>query len=120
MPYTQRCARAAASECCRRQRRYRADANNPDPDRLGDDELAAPHLIDSEATNVRRRLLLSGTLTEKQGALALEGFVGLTLRRFPAEFPRPRMWELRHHLSAYDATYVALTEMVGATAIFDN
>jgi len=27
------------------------------------------------------------------------------------------MWALRHNLSAYDATYVALTEMSGATSL---
>ena len=27
------------------------------------------------------------------------------------------MWDLRHHLNAYDATYVALAEMTGATAL---
>lgn len=27
------------------------------------------------------------------------------------------MWELRHNLSAYDATYVALAEATGATAL---
>ncbi len=32
-------------------------ANDLDPDELGDEELAAPHLIDSEVTNVFRRLV---------------------------------------------------------------
>ena len=27
------------------------------------------------------------------------------------------MWTLRHDLSAYDATYVALAETIGATAL---
>jgi predicted nucleic acid-binding protein len=27
------------------------------------------------------------------------------------------MWALRHNLSAYDATYVALAELTGATAL---
>ncbi len=30
---------------------------------------------------------------------------------------RPRMWALRHNLSAYDATYVALAEMTNAKAL---
>ena len=92
-------------------------ANNLDPDRLGDEELIAPHLIDSEVPNVLRRLVLGGALTEKQGALAFDGFTRLTLTRFPADWLRPRMWALRHNLSAYDATYVALAEMTGAKAL---
>jgi predicted nucleic acid-binding protein len=92
-------------------------ANDLDPDRLGDEELVAPHLIDSEVTNVLRRLVARNILTEKQGASALNGFTRLSLTRFAADWLRPRMWELRHNLSAYDATYVALAEMIGATAM---
>lgn len=92
-------------------------ANDLDPRRLGDEELAVPHLIDSEVTNVFRRLVVQAVLTERQGAAALEGFSQLGLTRFPADWLRPRMWELRHNLSAYDATYVALAEMTSATAL---
>ena len=92
-------------------------ANDLDPDRLGDEELAVPHLIDSEVTNVLRRLVAHKVLSDKQGTTALDGFTHLALTRFPADWLRPRMWALRHNLSAYDATYVALTEMIGATAL---
>ncbi|MEJ7742267.1 MAG: type II toxin-antitoxin system VapC family toxin [Nocardioidaceae bacterium] len=88
-----------------------------DPDLLGDEELAAPHLIDSEVTHVLRGLVLRSGLSDEQGALALAGFSRLTLTRFPADWLRPRMWALRHNLSAYDATYVALTEVTGATSL---
>jgi predicted nucleic acid-binding protein len=88
-----------------------------DPGRLGDEELGSPHLIDSEVTHVLRGLVRRSVLTEEQGALALDGFLQLTLTRFPADSLRPRMWELRHNLSAYDATYVALAEMTDATAL---
>lgn len=92
-------------------------ANDLDPDRLGDGELAVPHLIDSEVTNVLRRLAAQKVLTDKQATSAMDGFVGLALTRFPADWLRPRIWALRYNLSAYDATYVALAEMTGATAL---
>lgn len=92
-------------------------AGDLDPDRLGDEELGAPHLIDSEVTHVLRGLVRRGLLTEKQGSLALEGFAQLTVTRFGADRLRSRMWALRRNLSGYDATYVALTEMTGATAL---
>lgn len=92
-------------------------ANDLDPDDLGDEELAAPHLIDSEVTNVLRRLVAQKVLTDKQGTAALTGFTRLTITRFPADWLRPRMWALRHNFSAYDATYVALTEKIGATSL---
>lgn len=47
----------------------------------------------------------------------MDGFMQLTLTRFAADWLRPRIWELRDNLSAYDATYVALGELVDATAL---
>lgn len=92
-------------------------ASDLDHHLLGDEELAAPHLIDSEVTNVLRRLVVRRILSDEQGTLALDGFAHLTLTRFPADWLRARIWEHRHNLSAYDATYVALAEMIGATAL---
>jgi predicted nucleic acid-binding protein len=92
-------------------------ANALDPQALGDEELAAPHLIDSEVTSVLRRLANRGALTDRQATDALNGFAQLTFARFPAHWLLPRMWELRHNVSAYDATYVALAEMIDATTL---
>ena len=92
-------------------------ANDLDPSRLGDEELGVPHLIDSEVSNVLRRLVVQKVLSDKQATAAMNGFMRLTLTRFPADWLRPRIWELRHNLSAYDATYVALAELTGATAL---
>ncbi|MGL5808491.1 MAG: type II toxin-antitoxin system VapC family toxin [Nocardioides sp.] len=87
------------------------------PERLGDEELAVPHLLDSEVMHVLRGLVRRGALSDRQGDLAVEGFSRLTLTRFPADSLRARMWELRHNLSGYDATYVALAEATHATAL---
>lgn len=88
-----------------------------DPARLGSEDLAAPHLIDSEVTHVLRGITTRGAITEAQAARAMQGFIALTIERFPADWLRPRMWELRHNFSGYDATYVALTETLSATAL---
>lgn len=87
------------------------------PDRLGVEDLAAPHLLDSEVAHVLRGLVRRDALTDEQAAAAMTGFAGLAIVRYPADWLRPRMWELRHNLSAYDATYVALTEMTDATSL---
>lgn len=92
-------------------------AGDLDPDLLGTEELAAPHLIDSEVAHVLRGLVHRDVLTSEQGDLAMEGFAGLTITRFSADWLRPRMWALRHNLSGYDATYVALAELTAATAL---
>jgi predicted nucleic acid-binding protein len=84
---------------------------------LGEEEAGVPHLLDSEVTSVLRRLVLRGDLTVEQGDAAMARFGQLDLERFPADWLRPRMWDLRENLTAYDATYVALTEAVGATAL---
>lgn len=92
-------------------------AGNLDPAQLGTEELATPHLLDSEVTNALRRLVLRGRMTEAQGAAAMEGFERLVFTRYPAAGLRRRMWELRDNLSAYDATYVALAEGYRATEL---
>lgn len=88
-----------------------------DPSGIGEEEIAAPHLIDSEVIHVLRSLVLRGAIDEEQGAVALDGFGALAITRFPADWLRPRMWELRHNLSGYDATYVALAEHTEASAL---
>lgn len=92
-------------------------AGQLDPDRLSDEEPAAPLLIDSAVTRVLRGLVGRSVLSGAQGALALDGFIALTLTGYPAAWLRPRIWSLRHNLSAYDATYVSLTEMIDATEL---
>jgi predicted nucleic acid-binding protein len=37
--------------------------------------------------------------------------------RYPADWPTPRMWALRHDLRPYDATYIAFTEMTAANVV---
>lgn len=81
-----------------------------DPQVLAADPVGAPHLLDSEVVSVFRRLVLGRVLTEAEGEIALDSFGALHIDRFAAAPLRPRMWELRHNVSAYDATYVALAE----------
>lgn len=88
-----------------------------DPSCLGAEELAVPHLVDSEVTNALRLLARRGAITEHQADSAFEGFAHLSLSRFPAEPLRSRMWALRGNLSAYDATYVALAEALDASML---
>ncbi|HXG90549.1 MAG TPA: type II toxin-antitoxin system VapC family toxin [Vicinamibacterales bacterium] len=70
----------------------------------------APHLIDLEVTQALRRLVASGGLRAARAKAALDDLQDLPLIRYPHDFLLPRIWELRHNLSAYDAAYVALAE----------
>ncbi len=58
-------------------------AGGIEPDTLGGEELVVPHLIDSEVTNVLRRLALRGDLTDEAATAAMDGFGRLSLTRFP-------------------------------------
>lgn len=88
-----------------------------EPASLGDQDLAVPHLIDSEVAHALRGLVRRGTLSDAEGALAMTRFAQLILTRYPADWLRERIWELRDNLPGYEATYVALAEMLDATEL---
>jgi predicted nucleic acid-binding protein len=76
--------------------------------------LHAPHLLDVEISQVLRRGVLRGGLAPGRAQQALEALRDLPLTRHAHTFLLPRVWNLRHNLSAYDATYVALAEALAA------
>ena len=78
------------------------------------ESLHAPHLIDVEVAQVLRRYIRDKTITAQRGQEALQDLRDLPLSRYPHEFLIPRVWELRATLTAYDAVYVALAELLGA------
>ena len=76
--------------------------------------LHAPHLLDVEVAQVLRRYVRDKTITAQRGQEALEDLGDLPLNRYPHDFLIPRVWELRATLTAYDAIYVALAELLDA------
>jgi predicted nucleic acid-binding protein len=81
------------------------------------ESLHAPHLLDLEFTQVLRRLVREDSLSSQRADQAIEDLLNLRLTRYPHFVFLPRIWQLRHNLSAYDATYIALAERLGATLI---
>jgi predicted nucleic acid-binding protein len=79
--------------------------------------LHAPHLLDVEVAQVLRRYAARGELTPERGTQALELLVRFPIARYPHEALLPRIWRLRGRLTAYDATYVALAEALGARLV---
>lgn len=79
-----------------------------------DESLHAPHLLSVEVAQVLRRLTASGQLTARRGHDAMEDLADLPLERYDHEPLLGRMWALRSHLTAYDSTYIALAEGLGA------
>ena len=76
--------------------------------------LHAPHLLDVEIARVVRRYAAAGDLDAERGRMALADLADFPLYRYPHDFLLPRVWELRHILTACDAVYVALAETLDA------
>jgi predicted nucleic acid-binding protein len=77
-------------------------------------EVHAPHLIDIEVAQVLRRFVMIGDLRPERGVAALDDLAEFPVHRHPHAHLLPRIWELRHNLTAYDAAYVALAEVLDA------
>jgi len=81
------------------------------------ESLHAPHLLDLEVAQVLRRLVRDGTVPANRADDALRDFLDLRLTRYSHVMLLPRVWQLRHNFSAYDAAYVGLAEKLGAPLI---
>ena len=79
--------------------------------------LHAPHLIDLEVAQVLRRYVRSASISAERGAEALTDLADFPLTRYPHFVLLPRIWQMRHGLTAYDAAYLALAEALGATLV---
>ena len=95
--------------------------DGPDGDharaRLRGERLSAPELVDLEVTSVLRRQVHSGAADPRRAALALADLAVLPLRRAPHRPLLARCWELRDNLTVYDASYVALAEVLDVTLL---
>jgi len=81
------------------------------------ESLHTPHLLDLEVAQVMRRLVREGTITAHRADEAIRDLLDLSISRYPHFVLLPRIWQLRHNLSAYDAAYVVLAEKLGAALI---
>jgi predicted nucleic acid-binding protein len=87
-------------------------------DRLrADGDLHAPHLLDVELLHALRGLVLAGQLSEDRAADVRADFADLTVVRYGHAPLADRAWELRHNLTAYDASFVALAEALNVPLV---
>ena len=76
-----------------------------------------PHLIDMEIAQVLRRYVRRGTLPARTGALALDRWRIFDVERYPHEPFLGRVWQLRDNVTAYDAIYIALAEVLSTVLV---
>ena len=81
------------------------------------ESLHAPHLLDLEVAQVLRRLVREATVPSTRADQAVQDLLDLRITRYPHFVLLPRIWQLRHNFSAYDAAYIALAEKLNATLI---
>ncbi len=82
-----------------------------------DSDQHAPGLVDLEVVSTIRRLLRRGTIDQGRAERALADLAVHPLTRYPHVALLPRVWDLRHNLTPYDAAYVALAEALDATLL---
>jgi predicted nucleic acid-binding protein len=81
------------------------------------ESLHAPHVIDLEVAQALRRLTAKRDLTARRGGRGVFALANFPVTRYRHELLLARIWELRHSITAYDAAYVALAEVLGAPLV---
>jgi predicted nucleic acid-binding protein len=84
--------------------------------RIADPEVSlhAPNLADIEVAQTLRRYVREGEIDVASARAALGDLRALDVERHAHEPLLDRVWALRENLTAYDAVYVALAEVLDA------
>ena len=88
-----------------------------DPHLRNASSLHMPHFAVLETASVLRGWLRSGQVSLRRAEQALENLASFPAQRWPDHLPLARAWELRDNATVYDAAYVALAEILGATLL---
>jgi len=80
----------------------------------GEVSVAAPALVDLEFTNVLRGLLAKKSINDRNAEWALTEIAQAPIQRYGHQALLRRIWQLKANMTAYDAAYVALAELLGA------
>ncbi|MGH9608551.1 MAG: type II toxin-antitoxin system VapC family toxin [Bryobacteraceae bacterium] len=73
-----------------------------------------PHLLDVEVTSALRSLAAGRRIDSHESEQQLAALAALPAERYAHTPLLPRIWELRHSFTAYDAVYIALAEETNA------
>lgn len=76
--------------------------------------LIVPHLLDVEVASALRKLAAMQRVEPHRGERFLTALSSFPATRQAHTGLLPRIWELRHNFTAYDAAYIALAEATGS------
>lgn len=82
-----------------------------------DPDLHVPHLLDVEVTAALRRRVRLGQTDAEVATEVLADLADLAAIRWDQAPLLRRVWELRENVTAYDAVYVVLAEMLDAPLV---
>jgi predicted nucleic acid-binding protein len=82
-----------------------------------EETIHVPYLLDLEVLQVLRRYARISNANSPRVEEALQDYASMQLNRYGHLALLPRIWELRHNLTAYDAAYIALAEALDAPLI---
>jgi predicted nucleic acid-binding protein len=77
---------------------------------LRGEQWIVPHLLDVEVASALRGLTTAKRLGPHRASELLIDLISLPAHRHSHAGLLPRMWELRHTFTTYDAAYIALAE----------
>ena len=86
-------------------------------DRVGGEDLHAPHLLDVEVLSALRRFVANDRLDRQRAAAFRNLLVRADIRRHPHTPLVDLIWSLRHRVTAYDAAYLALATALDAPLV---
>jgi predicted nucleic acid-binding protein len=76
------------------------------------ESVNAPQLLDLELLHVLRRLVHGGKISDDRADDVRRDVAQLSMNRYPHLGLADRVWALRHNFTAYDAAYIALSELL--------
>lgn len=86
-------------------------------ERIANESLHAPDLLDVEVLQVLRRYRLRERLSVARSAEAVADLLSLRIERHRHLPHCERMWQLHRNLTAYDAAYVTLAEALDSPLV---
>ncbi len=81
------------------------------------DDWIAPELVDLEVLNGIRKPLLRGELGERRAQQAVEQYERFAIVRISTALLINDVWELRHNLTTYDASYIVIAKSLSISLL---